>query len=398
MRAPEELRVRLASTWAARRREWLQGEGTWPWRLKAGEARRDDLRDRWSAFDSWLRAWRSLSTRGHVQYKVKSFGPWGTHEVPDEWRFDTPEQVADELGEGLRWRQARERFVELSQWQDDGEASLSWRRGLARRFDVLADLPPEEFMRLCAVVKWLWQHPASHLYPRQLPIAGMDSKWVEKHGKLVAHWVAALRGMVSGDFYEVTGLRAMPDRLRMRILDDALREHWHGLSDIEAPVAEFAALKRFHPACVMMVENLTTGLAFEDLPGTVVFMRRGYAVEALARLPWMKDVPVLYYWGDLDTHGLHILHRLRAHVPTVKSLMMDDLSAFEAFGELAIHEPAPSAALSLPNLTGEEQRMYRRLKAGRLEGDDVDIRGLRLEQERLAWPWAWMKVRAAVTP
>lgn len=378
MRTPEELRRRLLSRWQNQRRHWLLGEGEWPLSLNTGPPTQATLLDDWVRFDVWLAQWRDVSRadESSVRYEARAWPRVGEQQVPCAWQFATPEAVAGELGQSARWSQAKQRFNTLAAWHADAR----WRAELSRHFDLLADLDAADFERLCRVVAWLWRHPASGLYPRQLPIPGIDSKWTESRRAVVAAWVSALNASNAPvDFYVATGLRAAPDRLRMRLLDPALRAAMGGLSDIEAPADEFIRLA-LPVRQALIVENLVTGLACEDLPGTLVFMRRGYAVDALARLPWLAQLPV-HYWGDIDTHGLAILSRLRTYLPQVRSLMMDEQTLL-AFKALWGREDKPHAALELPGLTQEEQRLYRALREG-------DYQQVRLEQERMAWDVAW---------
>jgi hypothetical protein len=387
MRTPEELRRRLLSRWQNQRRSWLLGEGEWPLALSTEPPTEAKLLGDWPRFDAWLAQWREVSRadQSTVRYEARAWSRVGEQQVPCAWQFATPEAVANELGQAARWSQAKQRFGMLASWKDDA----AWRAELSRHFDLLADLEHADFERLCRVVAWLRRHPSSGLYPRQLPIPGIDSKWVESRRAVVAAWVnALLAGAVSTDFYAATGLRAAPDRLRMRLLDPALRAAMGGLSDIEAPADEFIELN-MPVRQVLVVENLVTGLACEDLPGTLVFMRRGYAVDALARLPWLAQLPV-YYWGDIDTHGLAILSRLRAYLPQTQSLLMDEPTLL-AFRTLWGREEKPHAALELACLTEQEQRLYRTLQDG-------EYKQVRLEQERIAWDVAWSRVAAALLP
>jgi hypothetical protein len=133
-------------------------------------------------------------------------------------------------------------------------------------------------------------------------------------------------------------------------------------------------------------------MAVQDLPGTIVFMRRGYAVEALGQLSWLRDVPLLLYWGDIDTHGFAILNRLRSYVPQVRSLMMDDAAVLQSFVDLVGEEPRQAGAEDLPLLTAQERRLYQCLRGN---GDLPAMQGRRLEQERIAWDFAWLRIISA---
>lgn len=180
-----------------------------------------------------------------------------------------------------------------------------------------------DFERLEFLLVWLYTHQGSNLYPRQLPIDGLDRKWLENREGLIGELVAALRGMdpASTDFYQICGLHPLPRLIRMRILDPVLRDYVGGLSDITAPADDIAKLTL--PAQYMyIVENLQTGLAFDALPDSVAFMGLGYGVDQLAQFKWLNDIRCIY-WGDIDTHGYAILNRARSYLPHLKSFLMD---------------------------------------------------------------------------
>jgi hypothetical protein len=256
------------------------------------------------------------------------------------------------------------------------------RSALPRYFDVLADYETYDFQRLEAMLAWLEANPRSNLYPRQLPVAGLDSKWLETRTGLIGGLLSALRGSATeqADFYELCGLKRPPQLMRLMILDDSLRAHTGGIRDLSAPVTELAGLN-LPVSRIYIVENLQTGLAFGELQGAVVFMRLGYGIEALARLPWVSRGECVY-WGDLDTHGLRILSRVRTLLPRVSSILMDEetlLNHRALWGE----EAEQSSDIELPALTADEQLLYQRLKQHHW---GVNVR---LEQERIPWVYAW---------
>jgi hypothetical protein len=262
---------------------------------------------------------------------------------------------------------------------------------LGRHFDWLADAPAADVERLLAVLRWLIDHPDSGLYVRQLPIPGIDTKWIGgNRGRLLdllgqyRQREAGGEGAPDTDLHRLAGLRREPDLLRLRLLDPALRAAVGGLGDLTAPVEQIAALP-LEPARVFIVENLQTGLAFADLPGAVCCMARGYAVDAYAAIPWLRCRPC-HYWGDLDTHGFAILNSLRQHLPDARSLLMD-ADTLRRHRELWQREDKPAAG-PLERLTLEEQAVFGGLLTDRW-GERV-----RLEQERIDWRYAWRQVCA----
>jgi hypothetical protein len=138
---------------------------------------------------------------------------------------------------------------------------------------------------------------------------------------------------------------------------------------------------------VVIVENLQTGLALGDLESAIVIMGLGYCVNVIARLPWIGQATT-FYWGDIDTHGFAILSRARSYLPHLQSMMMEK-SVLLRHRDLWVEEKEQHGADSLLNLTEEELDVYRNLKQQSWGFH------LRLEQERIPWPEAWLAVKSA---
>ena len=304
--------------------------------------------------------------------------------MPEKLILKGAEEAALWIGEGARWERAAHRYRGLTtRWP-----AIS--RVLPRYFEVLADGSDTDHEKLSQMLTWLSEHPESNLYPRQLPIAGVDSKWLERNKGVVGDLLAAIQGDEERNlnFYRRCGLKTPPLLIRMRVLDPQLRRQVGGVSDLTAPIEDLAALD-LAAAHVFIVENLQTGLAFSDLPGSVVFMRLGYHVDVLARLPWLSRAKCIY-WGDIDTHGFAILARARTHLAQVESVLMDEATLLR-YERLWGEESEQHAAREIEFLTECEQFVYSGLKQQRW-GQNV-----RLEQERIAWDVAWECMRSSIS-
>ncbi|WP_371180799.1 Wadjet anti-phage system protein JetD domain-containing protein [Xanthomonas sacchari] len=384
MLLPDTALAALRGQWRRHRGTWLLGESA-PESIPLRMPTQAQASASFDKFGAWLRAWNTTSLPGKVQRHELKWPQLGAQSLPQAWQVNADE-AALALGEQPRWQRARQRCATLlTRWpQASGLAAR-----LRRQFDLLADVPEPEFLRLLAVVDWLHAHPHSGLFLRQLPIAGIDSKWIELHRAVVADWLAALRSIAEPrSFDSLSGLRRAPDRVRLRVLDPALRARLGGLEDIQAPIAQVAALQ-LPVRQVLIVENRESGLACEDLPGTLVLMARGYAVDYVRTIDWLRTLP-LYYWGDIDTHGLAILHRLRLHAPHTAALLMDEGTLRDTPADLWGHERRQHRAQRLDALTDAEHALYTDLRSGRFGPAP------RLEQERIAWDYAWPRIRAAL--
>ncbi len=383
MRNPEQALAQLRIAWRRHAGQWLGGRGEWPLGISLQVPAEQWVAQNWMAFDGWREQWRRWSGAGEVEWTERRWPQLGLQAVPAQWRLGSAAEAAQALGELPRWQRAEQRFQALTERWPALESRLR------SQFELLADIDESELVRMGDMLAWLLAHPASNLFARQLPVAGLDSKWLETRTGVIGAW---LRELVAApddaSFWPLSGLRREPDRLRLRVLDPSLRASLGGLADIHAPWQQLAELD-WPVRHVFIVENKQTGLAFDDLPGAVVMMARGYAVEQLAQLPWLRTVEAVHYWGDIDTHGLAILGRLRGHLPSVRSLLMDEATLL-ANRALCVTEPEPHRAESIEHLDDAEQALYRDLR-----GDRWGVR-LRLEQERIGWDCAWQRISDVV--
>ncbi len=235
--------------------------------------------------------------------------------------------------------------------------------------------------QLLAVVSWIKAHPAPGIYLRELEIPGIDTKFMETHRDILTRLLTAVLEpeTINPDakgknaFERRFGFRPKPARIRFRILDPALSIM--GLTDLEVPEDQFRDLG-LTPDILFVVENEITGLAFPPFPKGMVIIGLGYGLSPLARVPWIKELPV-WYWGDLDTHGFAMLDRLRHYFPETRSFLMDQatLLSHKSFWGT---EPSP-AKRDLTLLTDEEARVYNALR------ENTYAQNLRLEQERVSY-------------
>jgi hypothetical protein len=130
---------------------------------------------------------------------------------------------------------------------------------------------------------------------------------------------------------------------------------------------------------VVITENQMNFECLPDSPNTLAIWGQGNAAELLHKVEWLADCAV-YYWGDIDEHGFHILGRLRSKFPSIRSLMMD-VATLESFRNLM--GPGEKAGKAPVNLTDDERKAY----------DIVARETLRLEQEKIPQPFVLAQAR-----
>lgn len=372
---PDEAVAELTRRYARQQLQWWPQSEVAALTLGLGLPTESEVAADPAAVRAWVEAWQSWAGPGEVRWAHRSWPRLGAQRLPEALEIASPAAAADIAGDGARWRRAVARRAALHA-RFTGAPALPSNR---RLFDALADWAEDDFDCLVGVLEWAAVHRASGLYLRQIPVSGIDTKWLEARAAVVADLAAALfvtADSAGRDLHALLGLTKPPVRLRLRVLCTELRCAVGGLSDIEAPVAEIATLP-LAPAEVIVVENLESGLALPDRLGTVAFMKLGAAVGLLGRIPWLQGAAVRY-WGDIDTHGFAILDQARAVLPGLRSLLMDRETLLR-HRRLWVEDTATPPSATLDRLTPAERVVYEGLVAG-----TWGIR-VRLEQERVPW-------------
>ena len=367
--------------WTRQWIHWVCGDGVWPIPIPLGMPTQDQAVAAWERLCEWRSGWNA-QCEVQISRTTKRWGALGIQEIPTHAVFPSAAAIAAFLGEDKPnlFQQAQARWRSLvDQWPDAviGRRIVPW----------LAQASDDDFKRATRAAEWLHSNPHSGLYIRQLPISGLDSKWIEGHRDIVLTLLSARRGeALSGRFETIAGLRQDRPKCRFRILDPALRAKIGGLEDISTPIDDLAHLS-LDVHTVVVVENLLMALACGDLPGTLVMFGGGFHAPSLAVIPWLHQVRLLY-WGDIDAAGFEILNATRAVFPHTESFSMDD-TALLSHRDLWVPDPKQRKA-ELTRLSTSEMTAYRLL----FEAEE----GIRMEQERLSWDVVWPLLRQQIEP
>jgi hypothetical protein len=320
----------------------------------------------------WVESWRAISERLpiSVTWTTRAWARLGTQRVPARARADGPDALASIAEEDERWERWTSRAASLRR-----HFSVAVDDVLRSRLREIGELDGSDFSRFVEAIEWLTTHPDSGLHVRELPVRGMDTKWLGRHRATVESMTLAVTGRGS------LGLNERTDLGRIRLLDAA--ESVAGLHDISAPIDDLATLP-LDPRGVLIVENLQTFLSLPPMPRVVAAYGQGNAVVALARVPWLRAARILY-WGDLDSHGFRILHQARSAGLEARSVLMDSQCLYE-HRDLWVAEPTPFAGTA-SSLTESETATLSELRS---------LGHVRLEQERIPWAYAIEELRRAM--
>lgn len=370
MKTPDDLRSRARTNYQRNIRAWLGGEfsaltfSLVPPTIREAEA------DNGEATEHWLAQWADWPGPGEINYVTKRLGYLGRHELPARITLSTPEEIARVAGQITDWRRSAARLTHLvSALGEDARGPLLTQFPRWRTWD---DVTAERFI---AVVRWMRAHHTGDYYVREIPVVGVDTKWIEAHQAVVQAVVGEL------------AFRAKPPLVDLRSLDADLLIR--GARRIILEVADAAQVTPLFSR-VLIVENHTTFLALPHLAGTLAIWGAGYrAGELASTLPWLAGRDVLY-WGDLDSHGFHILDRLRGRLPQLRSVLMDPHTARRHL-ELAVEEPT-STGFAPTRLTSQEVATLDLLRERSGTGC------LRIEQERIVFTHVVKQLVAELPP
>lgn len=320
--------------------------------------------------ESWIHQWKTLNIEGAEVIWRTVHWSWlgGERLVPDRLSITSIDaflKLMDPTQEALQlWHRAQARVARMKSLDLPNAARSMASLGLS-----LLDDDDDEFERVIAVGRWLLTHYPANCFVREIPVEGVDTKWLERHRRVMTVIVTSesKHFFTAPSLFETWGFKKVPSTVRVR--------HAHCfISEIPAEdLVQLPAsiLVKRKPKAVVIVENLQTGLSIdvpEDIP---IFMGLGFGLETLKDVHWLKHVPI-FYFGDLDVHGLAILSALREQFKQAKSFLMDS-ETFEKWERFAIEDPTKNIPLFLPNLGDNERDLFERLVTNRL----------RLEQERI---------------
>lgn len=209
--------------------------------------------------------------------------------------------------------------------------------------------------------------PDNKLYIRELPIE-IHTKFIEgdKKNKSNKAIISSLLnsilsdekvnkkyiGIKNNNFEKRFYLNYDKTLIRFRILDKDL--YINNLSDISILPDEFYKLK-INCEKVFIAENLMNVLTFPELKNSIIIWGKGNRVNILKSAKWLTNKKI-YYWGDIDTWGLHILSSLREHYKNLKSLLMTKI-IFEKYKKYVVKEEKSKTQTPL-NLTFEEKDLF----------------------------------------
>ena len=378
MKSPEQLAEQLARQW--QRSDWreahlLPNPGAWPLQLDVGAPSSQSFRDAGPALRQHLQAWKAITADGpgSVQWAPRSYrGGAAPVDVPAQWTLLNPSAAIAAISRFA----GREHAGIAADYQALAAVlppvDPQFHRLLLRRLSVWRHLPTDQVITAARVALQLAPGCAAGKPLRALAVAGNDSKFFERHERLLK---TLLDERFDGE--------ASRQGLSAFLGASPEGEHWVLVAPLQDGLLPFRRLRvttsELHTTAlparrILLVE---TERSLHQLPtplaDTIAVLGSGLNLSWLAA-PWLQQCDVAY-WGDLDTWGLAMLATARRHLPQLHALLMDR-ATFDAHADCAVAEPVQASELSQDGLQPPEIALMehlRTLERGRLEQEFLPV-------------------------
>jgi hypothetical protein len=367
VKSPDSLAAQLTRQWhsANHREHLLLDPQAWPRTAAIGSPSASVFTQQTAMVREHIARWRAV-TVGQVQWQDVAFRSAAEPvSLPQHWVLRSPDEFSEASGDA-QVQLELQRLRYLLDRIDSRFHSL-----LVRQRTLWRDRDDDEVVQATTLAMMLEPGIAAGRPLRALALAGIDSKFMERHRALVA---ALLDIRFDGQASQL-GLNSFLDAA-----DEG--EHWLLVVPLSPGLLPFAQQRvrarelRDAPLPanrILLIENDRCLHLLPTLPDTIAVLGSGLDLAWL-RADWLRERH-LGYWGDMDTWGLRMLARARELQPHLEPLLMNQ-PLFDAHADtLAVPEPINAGPIPPDGLAGIEQAFYRHLLdqvKGRIEQEFLD--------------------------
>lgn len=395
MKSPQYLKQQLAKQWLSSRQRELRllTKESWPLKISIGKPSASEFVNT-ASLSQHIQQWRSVNV-GKVEWNNVNYrAAEKAVSLPLYWIIDSPSQ----------WIQAC----------DDENISAEYRHleGIVKDIDslfyatvirqlklVLAK-PIEEVITAAKLALQLTPGCAEGRPLRAISIAGIDSKFFERHRSLIVQFLdVRFDGAVSEQGLEIflnasnekdhwlllipLGKNLLPFE-QMRVRASELSEHGLQADNILIIENEQCAHQLPSYSTARSTALSSTPSSVPSTPAsTIAILGAGLNLNWLSA-DWLANKHIAY-WGDMDSWGLKMLAQARLLQPHLKELLMSE-RVFLQYQQRAVIEPTIANENTPEGLTLDESEFYQFLihcEKGRLEQEFLPKKAV--EQAILGW-------------
>jgi hypothetical protein len=362
MKSPAELQTALRRQWenrTLRETRLLGAENVWPVVVSIGRPSPRLVRTDLDGVKRHVEAWRRVKIGEVIWAAVRYRAIDSAVEIPTGWKLRKPSEWIDACHDAA----IRREYDTLAMLVEGTDPVFH--APLVRRRSLWRGTPPTEVVQAARLAVALEPGCAAGKPLRTLSIEGIDTKFFERHERLIT---ALVDVRFDGEVSEL-GLATF-------LGAPAEGDHWLLVVDLDGSLLPFR-MQRVRSSelrgaslpgeRLLIVENESCRHHLPNLSQTIAVLGTGFDLDWLTSIrPTGKRIG---YWGDIDTWGLQFLAKARAAVEDLDVLMMS-AEVYGQFADFAVLEPVVAGTDLPPALSAAEQSLYRQLlnePRGRLE-------------------------------
>ncbi len=179
--------------------------------------------------------------------------------------------------------------------------------------------------QLSKTIKFLLENPNSGLYPRELPI-DIPTKFIEKNLSAITSFLNEFTVLSDIDNkYQKLGLIDKDFLIYIRSFDEFnIFDTNNNSAKSKIINLNPSSFSTFSPNAkrIFVIENKTTFFTFPLKKNDICLYSGGFSILSFKNKNLINSKN-LYYFGDIDEHGLAILSLFREIYPNTKSIFMD---------------------------------------------------------------------------
>lgn len=334
-------------------------------------------------FRAFVDAWRDFEMPQTVRYQAADLRGIGKVEIPVRVVISDVDTMICLLSEAER----RDAEKALSRVRRVIAVDDRAKDAVIRALPRLLSLSEYELDDLCQVLPQLHRGIGYGKYLRAIPLRGVGTKFIEDNEVLLEMLLGSLHIPSPGDVGGLDSwLSVIPKptgSILVRPLCAKTRAKMLGVSAVWVSGQDLlnAALPGNR---VLVVENEQAAFAVPELEDTICIGGAGKQLNWLSA-EWAQQMRC-GYWGDIDSHGYHMLELARRCIPTVESILMD-IATIEAHKSLFSRE-AESFSGELGGWLTPQEQVALNLVRQRPPAAN------RLEQEKLHSEWVLRRLQA----
>lgn len=355
-------------------------------------------------YQDFIAGWRSFckktELRGKgscVRWECRTYRSLLEQEIPTHLIVNDIESLAGLLGASQELQLKKWHFTiayifealvqEINKRNDGLDRSTRERslfRVLISYLEVLTDLNDTDLELLVKLIPQLHKGMGRGCYLRALPVAFVDTKFVEKYLSIIE---SILTAVVDSSVHELGLLSWLDCKEKPKdwlLVKPLSKETMNLLGGIPLLRMSSETLLNFElPAeNILVIENEQSCLSLDNIPKTIAVSGGGKNVTWL-KAKWLVNKRV-GYWGDIDSEGFGILGDVRSKLGDIVPLMMDS-ETVEKYKKRMVNE-SESLAKEPVALLEHELTLFRKLRSG-------EFGNTRLEQERLPMDYVYEKLK-----